>query len=188
MHLSIMSLPGHGQHQDPHHPWQRKPPPPHCGESPGGERTEGTSETLAPAPVDTWTSANTNCEDSDVSRTTPSTPKDPQSLNSPTSAQAEDECREPLGTCRTSSLPEADPETQEPPARRTDARRRTATASTTGGEPDHTQQEAPQPPQHRAQAGPEVRMQGQAQQPKTSEQTAMPHREHQEGPWEQQGQ
>ncbi|XP_069181783.1 mucin-1-like [Procambarus clarkii] len=137
--LSVISLPGHAQHQDPHHPWQRKPPPrPHCGESPGGERTEGTSETPAPAPAGIWTSATTNCKNSGASGTAPSTPEDPQSLNSPTTTQAEDERRERLGTGRTSSEPEADPETQEPPARRTDAQCRTVAASTTGGTGPHT--------------------------------------------------
>ncbi|XP_069188284.1 uncharacterized protein [Procambarus clarkii] len=73
------------------------PPPapeattPHCGKPPGGEGTGGTPETQAPAPAGTCTSATTNRGDNDSSGATPSTPEDPQSLKSPTSAQAVDE-------------------------------------------------------------------------------------------------
>ncbi|XP_069184599.1 uncharacterized protein [Procambarus clarkii] len=111
---------------------------PHHGEAPGGEETSGTPETQAPTSAGTWTSATTNYGASDASGTTPSTPEDPQSLNSPTSAQADDERWERLGTGLRSSEPEADSETRAPLAGRTDARRRTAAASTTGGTGPHT--------------------------------------------------
>ncbi|XP_069181791.1 uncharacterized protein [Procambarus clarkii] len=158
---------------------------PHRGEAPGGEETSGTPETQASTSADTWTSATTNFGVNDASGTTPSTPEDPQSLNSPTSAQADDERRERLGTGLRSSEPEADSETRAPLAGRTDARRRTAAASTTGGTGPHTSGAPTATP---AQPGPEARMQGQAQQLKSGVHTAMPHREQQEGPRAQQRQ
>ncbi|XP_069159843.1 uncharacterized protein [Procambarus clarkii] len=111
---------------------------PHRVEAPGGEGTEGTPATRSPSPAGTYTSTSTNHGAIDASGSTPSTPEDPQSLNSPTSAQADDECLERLGSGRRSSEPEADSETRPPPAGRTDARRRTAAASTTGGTRSHT--------------------------------------------------
>ncbi|XP_069158330.1 mucin-21-like [Procambarus clarkii] len=108
---------------------------PYCGEPPGGEGTEGTTDTRAPAPVGTWTFATTNSVDTDAPGSI-SAPEDPQSLKSPTSAQAEDEHRECLGSGRTSS--ELHPETRALPDGRTAARHRTAGASTTGGTGLHT--------------------------------------------------
>ncbi|XP_069180040.1 MARCKS-related protein-like [Procambarus clarkii] len=80
------------------------PPPapedttPHCGEPPGREGTGGTPETQAPAPAGTCTSATTNRGDNDSSGAAPSTPEDPQSLKSPTLAQAVDERLERLAS------------------------------------------------------------------------------------------
>ncbi|XP_069192618.1 uncharacterized protein [Procambarus clarkii] len=85
---------------------------------------------------------------SDASRSTTSSPEDSPASKSPTSAQAVEDRRDRLGSGRTSSEPEADPESWASQAVRTDARRITAAASTAGGTGPHTtgRSTAPPPP------------------------------------------
>ncbi|XP_069181790.1 apomucin-like [Procambarus clarkii] len=110
---------------------------PHRGK-PSGGGTEGARETQPPSPAGTWTSTSTNRGANGAFGPTPSTSEDSQSLKSPTSAQANYERLERLGSGRISSELEADPETRAPLAGRTDARRSTAVASTTGRTGPHT--------------------------------------------------
>ncbi|XP_069179039.1 CCR4-NOT transcription complex subunit 3-like [Procambarus clarkii] len=84
--------------------------------------------------------------DPGASRSTTSSPEDPPASKSPTSAQAVEDRRDRLGSGRTSSEPEADPEPQASQAVRTDARRMTAAASTAGGTGPHTTGRSAAPP------------------------------------------
>ncbi|XP_069165480.1 uncharacterized protein [Procambarus clarkii] len=134
-HPFVKSLPGHSQHQSPHYPWQRKPPHPTAESPPTGKEQKahprhGHQQAHEPPPlptVETMTHPDPRLQH----------PKT-QPLKSLTLAQAVDERLERLGTDWISSEPEADPETRAPPAGRTDARRRTAAASTTGETGPHT--------------------------------------------------
>ncbi|XP_069161526.1 secreted protein C-like [Procambarus clarkii] len=92
-------------------------------------RPEGEAET--PASSGKCTSATTVvCT---TTGATPPSPEGPHSSKSPTSAHAEEESRERLGSGRISSDPEADSATRATPTERTVARRSMAASSTTRG-------------------------------------------------------
>ncbi|XP_069191469.1 protein SPT2 homolog [Procambarus clarkii] len=111
---------------------------PPCGEPSAEERTGGKSYAQTLSSAGTWTSATTIDKEREAPGTTTSSPEDPPALKSSTSAQAVEERRERLSSGRTSLEPEADPEPRASQGARTDARHRTAAASTTGGTGPHT--------------------------------------------------
>ncbi|XP_069169548.1 submandibular gland secretory Glx-rich protein CA-like [Procambarus clarkii] len=169
---------GHHDHHEPH-----QQPSPHCGKPSAEERTEVKREPQPSAVGGTWTSATTVSGESDASGTSPSTSQDAQSLNSPTSAKAEEERRERLSTGCTPSEPDAEPETQATWAGRTDTRRRMAAASTEG-ETGPRIAGGPTATPSIYHSCDKTRAQGEAQQQETKK-TSTPRRDHPEDPREQ---
>ncbi|XP_069182938.1 uncharacterized protein [Procambarus clarkii] len=143
--------PGH------HEPQQGEPPPRRTGTIRHRRRTristrkhplpEGETKTPATASAGKCTSATT--VDCNATGATSPSPEEPQSLNSPTSAHVAEERRECLGSGRTSSELEADPNTLAPQAGWTNARRQQPQPL---GKPGRTQQEARSPPHHPSQS------------------------------------